>query len=358
MRPVVRGGQPGGYTPDGDLGTAKNSKIWKTFGRTLRVGDATDGVWKAKMYDLKILKKRPLDYDDYDDTADNIYTTLEARYPASGPFLIQQLGLYCCYCEFSSTSYEIDHEVAKRPYIGTIVDWDNLLPTCPLCNRLKSNKPAFNTINALVTNKAVQAEYRQEIRNKYFWPDLYDNTYPEISPWLYVYVKNSWTPTKKITYDLNFTYQGDPINRWFTVTYTNPTDGTVKAYTARVYLWAPNNRTDSDETVELLSLNNVQDVDNDAKYGKITDFRIYKRTEAWFTALRKMRLLKATKTPSDFDAQWDDLIQTAGALGFYTVWVQVLSHWKKGGMSLGRKFITDAQAVFPNTNMGILTHVP
>jgi hypothetical protein len=357
MRPVVRGNQPAGYDPSGNLGVKKNSKIWKKLHQSITVGQATDAVWGVKMFDFNILPKPPY-YNNYQPLVDNIYTNLEDRYPAAGQYLIERLGATCVYCEIASASYEVDHAVPKRPYIGTIVDWDNLLPACPTCNRLKSNNPNFQTVNGWVTNPGTQAEYVTEVRGKYFWPDRYDNTYPEIAPELHLKVGNNWQVINARRFDLNVTTFANPVNRLIEATYTNPINNHQTTYSARVYLIAGNNNADADETIDLLNLNRVQDIDNDDKYGKITDFRLYKRTEAWFSVLRKMRLLTLANTQVLWDGVWQDILNSAQQVGFYSVWVKVLSNFQKNGQNLGRKFITDSANLFPGTDQNILNYVP
>jgi hypothetical protein len=351
MRPVRRGNQPNDYQPNGDLGTDQDSMIYKQLGTSITLSEAMDSVWGVKLADAKITVP-PAYYAQYKPLVDNIYKNLRSRYIEAGPALVRNLGPYCAYCEITASGYDVEHEVAKSPYIDTIVSWTNLLPACRTCNTLKGNKPPLKTTRWWVQDQTDQEEYRDAIRSEYFWPDRYVDTYPEIYPALQLKIGNTWLINHTRTFDYHVTIAGDSTKRRVVATYTDPTTNVQRTYPARVKMFARKNRPDAEATIKFLRLNDVQDEEG------ISDYRLYFRTLAWYAALRKVEAMLAARSQDDFDRVWRDTLHTAGITGFFIVWVKVLSNWKYQGVNLARQFINDTTALFPGTNPGLLNAVP
>lgn len=57
------------------------------------------------------------------------------------PDLKENFGRYCCYCEKRERKLDVEHIAPKSHNPSQILDWDNLLLACPVCNRdYKKNK--------------------------------------------------------------------------------------------------------------------------------------------------------------------------------------------------------------------------
>lgn len=63
------------------------------------------------------------------------------KHPEIGKFLLKSSNFKCAYCECElqkTDSYlQIEHFKDKDRYPESVVDWDNLLPSCQRCNRRK-----------------------------------------------------------------------------------------------------------------------------------------------------------------------------------------------------------------------------
>ena len=62
----------------------------------------------------------------------------------------------CCYCEkkigSGKTDMHIDHFKPKSKYPDSVVEWDNLMPSCPDCNRSKND---HDTVEKSIVNPYV-----------------------------------------------------------------------------------------------------------------------------------------------------------------------------------------------------------
>lgn len=84
------------------------------------------------------------------------YETI-SDYSQALPYLEEQIGLYCSYCEFRIDHVpEVEH-VSSKSKGGDVTAWNNLLLGCKYCNSRKSNHTSTCEIE------------------EYLWPDV-DNT--------------------------------------------------------------------------------------------------------------------------------------------------------------------------------------
>jgi len=353
MRPVIRGPRPAAYNPDAVLGKSESGKIFEQLGEEITVATATNAAWQVHLANFGIGDKNSEVYKLYKPITENIYANLSRRYPeASGP-LISTLGEFCCYCELATGSIQVDHVVPKKPFIGTIVDWENLLPTCPSCNLLKSNNPSVYEIMGQVADQSDQGLYKTYIRNNYYWPDTYGDTYGVLKPMLCYLDGEQWRPLKN-QYAFGKTeveeILADPVRSVVVCEFTTST-GFAVTYDTRVVIMAGYENDNSLKTISLLNLNRVKD--------RVADLRVFRRTQTWLSALRRIKDLNSA-SDSEWERKWRDLKLDARVAGFFSVWVSVLSAYKRGTSNLGRRFINEVMAenLFPGTNPTIFKFVP
>lgn len=76
------------------------------------------------------------------------------EYGAWRLYLIDRIGYYCAYCNMPlSEQLQVEHVVAKVPApgapAGSLLDWQNMLLSCGVCNRAKSNQTSNTTLHYL-----------------------------------------------------------------------------------------------------------------------------------------------------------------------------------------------------------------
>lgn len=83
-------------------------------------------------------------------------------YHSYKPYLLEDFSHRCCYCNIHEQTlelvpFQIDHFIPKKKFEGKrdelLTQYDNLMLSCPKCNRAKSDQYAGNLTTATIENE-------------------------------------------------------------------------------------------------------------------------------------------------------------------------------------------------------------
>lgn len=187
------------------------------------------------------------------------------KYQDALPYLEEKIGLYCSYCEASIQHVpEVEHMISKKRG-GDWTAWSNLLLGCKYCNTRKLDQ---------VTPQNVE---------EYLWPDS-DNT------------------------ALAFSYtNGFPEVNEDTLNELDPTGSSCEK---------------AKNTYKLVGLGNLPDIEKGDR-----DRRALERNRAFHRALASLKLWSNVKdAPESYKSGMkEQMMMTAAAVGFFSVWMTVFS---------------------------------
>jgi len=187
------------------------------------------------------------------------------KYQDALPYLEEKIGLYCSYCEASIQHVpEVEHMISKKSG-GDWTAWSNLLLGCKYCNTRKLDQ---------VTPQNVE---------EYLWPDS-DNT------------------------ALAFSYtNGFPEVNEDTLNELDPTGSSCEK---------------AKNTYKLVGLGNLPDIEKGDR-----DRRALERNRAFHRALASLKLWSNVKdAPESYKSGMkEQMMMTAAAVGFFSVWMTVFS---------------------------------
>jgi len=196
------------------------------------------------------------------DKGDSPYEKID-KYQDALPYLEEKIGLYCSYCEMPIRHVpEVEHVVSKSNG-GELTAWENLNLGCKYCNSRKSSKTTPDN------------------KNDYLWPDE-DNT-----AIAYLYT-NGFPMVNK-----------DVLN---------------KLDTTGMYFQKAQN------TYDLVELGKIPGIGD-------KDRRFAERNATYYKARRSLENWQHVKdAPEQFrNDMKDQIIMTATADGFFSVWMTVFS---------------------------------
>ncbi|HEY0835245.1 MAG TPA: HNH endonuclease [Azospirillum sp.] len=165
---------------------------------------------KAPVFDDTNKVQNDLDAETYKDcnkSLDNVSTYQEARLG-----LTTAVGGYCSYCELPLTSsLAVEHKLPKFWFPDRMLNWDNFLLACPICNSIKNDKPNQKELppSPLTTDKAAD-----KIGTLYGWPDQYWRSLPDktLLPFTFTLSKIKYEPPPKGNTDWSWNI-GDMLNK-------------------------------------------------------------------------------------------------------------------------------------------------
>lgn len=265
---------------------------------------------------------------------------LEVIYRGAKADLTGMLGDFCSFCEMpvAGTLLAVEHRAPKSLYPTYSVWWGNFLLVCRDCNSCKGNIPARATATgwaiAAGHNPPNENDLVNAIRDHYYWPDLYNNTYRVINR---TYYYNTQTVPIQMT-DVEAANLANRI-----VSYTmNVVRGDVFAGGAmrnnryvECQIFNNGGGTDGTDTITMLGLE-IQDNPRSAL-----------RTRAWFlmcanvaNLLNTCALITGAGSANNkryaFNGIWTGLLYLAVQTGYYSVWVNITDGWGfPPGMNVG-----------------------
>jgi hypothetical protein len=278
--------------------------------------------------------------------------------------LAAMIGDYCSFCELPLAGHllAVEHRSAKSPYPNYTTWWWNFLLACRDCNSFKGNRPTRATVTGWtgIVNPSENALY-QEIRNRYFWPNVDTNTYRRVR--VDFWMDTHLVVATRLTGDEFSNRNNTEVSAVGAVVRANVRQGGAmranRHIEARVY-----NRKPDGVGARTLALTRLNDQGDD---------RCFLRTRAWMLCclqrdlvLRGIEALPPANRAANFANSWTMLLMIAVLRGYYSTWVRVLSkrgfpaHVPNGGFAnLGEKFVNDTQAgnapngmcIFAGTNV-------
>lgn len=354
MRPVVKGTDPPytdktTFTFKGANAVAIRKFITPVSGQnTFRITDCLT-VW------LAYVKNSPLPpqatVQDRMRAKNAIENQVNALYKLAGVFLLQRIGPFCSYCEISVTGLlEVEHCVPKSNYPTFSTSWENFLLSCGACNTAKGNTPNRTLATGWTgkTNPTEQELYNEIRGTHYVWADEDSKAYDWMPVRLQYLNQTVWTElSMKLAANLdNLQGPTDPTKRTVGARiYSGPTtynDVYVRAAVLSDTTGkTPDNAT---ETITLCNLNGVSDTQS------TYDRRMFNRTIVWFTCLTSLKNLKKAQDQQTFGILWNQMLMTASATGYYSVWLTLIAYVFP---DLADNFVTDTNKdkYFPGTDV-------
>jgi hypothetical protein len=340
MRPVTRStATAAGWSRPAQLDFSnyrKLGEIQKVFGTATPTADACLVLWNDAIEGARALST------DEQAALVAIKDKVDSEYRKAAPYLLDDIGRYCAYCELPvHEPLQIEHVLPKSQYPTFALEWDNFLPACTGCNSRKREKPLRSLVATwLDTAPCTPPACRQEIRTHYRWPDS-DPVVGYFSVGLF-YEDPSGGGWRMCD-------EADAVDPNLRDVSSSIVDGKVCAYlpalgdvpvAALVYDATPGGDARTKETIALCKLDRLLQP-KDA-----SDMRTRYRTEAWLTAVRTLRPLGVPAT----------LPETVRLLvlakGFYWVWLTVAKLIDPG---LERRVIDETKRSLPGTDEARLT---
>ena len=262
---------------------------------------------------------RPLTADEKSAAA-AIRRRIPQAYRPAAPYLLDDLGHYCSYCELPlHDPAQLEHALPKSQYPIFALDWTNFLPACIGCNSRKNDQPLRSVITARLPTEPPPAPsaYFDEVRTRaYRWPDIDDVVgffgiqliwRDENDEWQPVPPAASVSTDTKQVRQMNVV-EGD-------VRADVPALGLSNAVVAAIAVnEAPGGDDRTDQMIKMCALAR-RPIPNDS-----ADRRTLFRTEAWFSAVRALAPMAAGPLPATLSPLVVDLITSKG---FYWVWLSV-----------------------------------
>lgn len=262
---------------------------------------------------------RPLTADEKSAAA-AIRRRISQAYRPAAPYLLDDLGHYCSYCELPlHDPAQLEHAMPKSQYPTFSLDWTNFLPACIGCNSRKNDQPLRSVIAARLPTEPppIPSAYFDEVRTRaYRWPDLDDVVGFFGTQLIWRDENDDWQPVPAAASVSADARQVRPMN----VVEGNvladiPALGLSNvAVAAIVFNEAPGGDDRTDEMIKMCGLAR-EPIPTDS-----ADRRTLFRTEAWFRAVRTLAPMAAGPVPATLSPSVLDLIETTG---FYWVWLSV-----------------------------------
>jgi HNH endonuclease len=262
---------------------------------------------------------RPLTADEKSAAA-AIRRRIPQAYRAAAPYLLDDLGHYCAYCELPlHDPAQLEHAMPKSQYPTFALDWTNFLPACIGCNSRKNDQPLRSEIGAKLPTEPppTSSAYFDEVRTRtYRWPDLDDVVgffgiqlvwRDENDDWHAVPPAASVNAATRQVRPMNVV-EGD-------VRADIPALGLSNAAVAAIVVNEALGGDDrTDEMIRMCGLARTPIPTDSA------DRRTLFRTETWFRAVRTLAPMATGAVPTTLSPGVVDMIETSG---FYWVWLTV-----------------------------------
>lgn len=360
MRPLSKP-PPASYSPPTNLQFKKASatKIQAVLGTSNPTLAACLDVW-LRVVKARKRKPAPSWFAAWEEAAALIEGRVEGIYKEAAEDLIAGLGEYCSYCESRVTGLlEVEHVLAKAEFPTLSTEWDNFLLACGPCNNCKKDTPTRSMVHRWLGTKITnESQCVTEVRQRYYWPDRFADSYRALLVELFYDSGNgSWqliplpdatgTTTRMLSVDIpTRTVRADIPNQGLTnVAVSARVTPKVTRATLSGGGVANTIPTGAQEIIDLCGLNTTRSA------RVAYDRRGLNRTKAWFDALESLKAVLACPTQADFDRNWPQVGRTAVASGFFSVWVRVFSlSQDPSGRPLDQRFVADFAASFAGTN--------
>ncbi len=281
---------------------------------------------------------------------------------ARGP-LIQNFGEMCSYCEMTvqDSSLAVEHVLPKAVFPGVMINYDNFLLACPVCNSVKGSKPTYNesfvwAVNQFgipfptyqdILNAGVDRSTSPALNNAYigFAPNLYgvnNNLIPR---------QNSLDVTNSYVSTINNQVRAN-INGLGQIIVSNFFNGVGNALA----------QLQNTNLLTMVGLNRVV-------VGEFSDRRVANRTVAWLDALsavgRLNLIFQNDQTPGKvfYLAMVQQVVETVRSAGYFSTWAAIFYAWSPplnnqwSFYSYLRSWATNPntpQYYIPGTNAGAL----
>jgi hypothetical protein len=232
------------------------------------------------------------------------------------------IGDYCSYCELPGAGHvlAVEHRAPKAEYPTYTVLWENFVICCAVCNSYKGDRPdRATTANWSPAAHPTEAQLVTQVRNRYFWPDLNQQTYRVVDRHFY-YDTQAVAPTLMVAAEY-----ASPLNRLRSaINHVVRADvfanGAMQMNeSVEVTIGANGGGVRGPRTVQLPGLQHQE------------DYRSQYRTTTWLRVCAHVHLLQTqvaaaalAHKQNTFDGQWAALLMAATGVGFYSVWVKVL----------------------------------
>lgn len=284
----------------------------------------------------------------------SITTKTTAVYKQAATPLVSRLGPFCSYCESPlSGLVEVEHCAPKSNYPESATSWDNFLLACGACNTAKSNTPSRKAAWQWVqTIPPSEADLVQAIREHYLWPDNTPEAWFYCTHCLESFTGTAWEalPEEQAQNSDNSIVTVDISTR--TVTANIFTGSQFEQRNVRVSV-LPTSQPEAIQQrtqamIDLCALNATP------TEGTTYDRRMLNRTLAWFTCLSSLHLYLQADSAGAGEFAWAQLLMTAVATGFYSIWFQI---FYTVDPDLGARFVLDTLKpnYFPGTDVSMFS---
>jgi 5-methylcytosine-specific restriction endonuclease McrA len=347
MRPVQQGSGHSKYAPPATLafkGTRATdvSAVLNTSTPTL--DECLRDVWLVV---AKVMPTPPSNIAALEKALDAIEPRVLKIYKQAAAPLLNTIGEYCSYCEsYLGALAEVEHAAPKSEFPLFAASWTNFLLACGPCNTSKLNHPSRADLVALRSGVDLDPDENvsyQELRQTYIdWPDSNSQIHRLIDYRLErLDSAGNWQPVP--AHDA-----ADLANR---VRRTDFSTGEVFADLPITGLSDVQVRLQIESATDTVTrLIDYCKLNNPSATNPAYDRREMHRTIAWFEILETLDGLQANAAA--FAALWRSATMHARNLGFYTLWVKLLSnYYDPSGRPLADRFVHDTASNFPGTDL-------
>ncbi len=295
-----------------------------------------------------------------------------SKYKLSKVPLVYSEGLYCAYCEtiiVDGLDYDIEHKIPKSVFPTEMLDWENLVVSCKVCNELAK-------VNKIANSKAKEADYNfvgdDEVKTNYLLGSVEKspnswNAYNYRKDYLGMLKQATdnvlWPDLRKSGLSFKLMDYEPPINSKLSHI---DTDSFKITSHQRINIGGKENVkfqvTDNDNKDKPSPTNhiigicklNTSEADSPEKNYGINDQRVLRRTKAWCHAVKQLNHLSNYKTeyetlhfyykdqldPASFDSKRSD-IKEFRKIDEIKDGVKETKEWKMNREKLSEK-LTDA----------------
>lgn len=345
MRPIDKGGAPASYpyhiTGHNDLLLAQSlnaAQTWPFTQQAVRALYNTQNPltpWGALLALLVIALGQPPQYPPQFpppvppplNRARKAKAALNYRvskeYQKAAAPLGDKIGKFCCYCDQALPGQiAVEHVLPKAPYPLTGIVWENFLLACEVCNSNKGDIPSRDEMNDWGLPVGEEVQRYAAMRQYYLWPDTGNGVFTEYRPLLYYHqtANDEW----KLVPD-GSRLGGNLVSAVLSTRTVNAfLPNGLAPIEVRVTLKPTVAYSAAQHSEHLLGL--WKD-GTEQGGGKISDARMFNRTLAWFRVQKiLMPVMTAAKNgdENDFKVLWEGVLAAAPAIGFFSVWLQLL----------------------------------
>lgn len=350
MRPIVKGtAAAAGYNPPATLTWTSRMAAYAAAKRVFGISSPPVTVPLTTAL-AKWVEWFDDDDQDLEKVVSSIMKMVNGIYKAASVPLTTTIGAFCSYCETPvSGLLEVEHAANKSNYPTFSCDWNNFLLSCSACNTKKLDKPDRLSVRTWSPRRAslTEQEYYDRIRARYAFPDTYNDTFQ-------AYPHNLWYQEGSTLYPVALP---DAVDENNVIVSQDMETREVRA-NIRVGSTFKKNKIvrveiDPRDPSRALELTNLCALNTDGTSGTY-DRRVFNRTVAWFNILQLLKPLRAAATQQDFDSLWPVVPLASVYIGFWSVWVNILSQFSDPSRRpVVRTFINDAnrQYLSPGTNV-------